>query len=76
MQDIDRDAYETYRELESKRLGLAHEVLKRALGDLCPDQKTVPNYDEWLAAGKPNEMRVRRVLAAFGGRDDLMEGVN
>jgi len=68
MSQIDRETYEEWRQLEMKRRAIAHDVLKRALGDECPAETEIPSFDEWLARGKPGELRIRRALAAFFGR--------
>jgi hypothetical protein len=73
MSEIDRETYEDWRLWETKRTALAHDVLKRTLGDACPAKKEIPAYDEWLARGKPGEVRIRSALAAFFGRYDLFE---
>jgi hypothetical protein len=71
MLEIDRETYEDWREWETERRTVTHDILKRTLGDACPPKQEIPAYDEWLARGKPGELRIRRALAAFFGRYDL-----
>jgi len=68
---MDRETYEHWRQWETRRRSLTNDVLKRTLGEACPAQEEIPAYDEWLARGKPNEVRIRRALVAFSGRYDL-----
>ena len=71
MSEIDRETYEDWRQWETKRRSLTHDVLKRTLGNAWPAQEEIPAYDEWLARGKAGEVGIKRALAAFFGRYDL-----
>ncbi len=70
MAEIDRAAYDEWVELETKRRRIGHRIIERVtLTIVEPFQPLI--YDEWLKAGKPDEGRIRAVLAAFGGRPEL-----
>jgi hypothetical protein len=58
--------------LETKTRKLTADALKRAVNTEAETFKP-PSYDDWLKAGKPDDGRIRSVLAAFLGRPDLLE---
>jgi len=72
MPEIDRAAYDAWVELEIERRRIGHRIIERiTLQTVDPFDPLT--YDEWLKAGKPDERRIRSILAVFGGRPELMD---